>query len=376
MIRIAYVIPTFDQSGAEKQLTLLAARLPREEFEPHVIALTRGGPYESMLRDAGIPVTILNKRLRFDPGAWWRMRRTLKSLAPDIVHPWLFAANSYARLAVSGGRRGRDGSNGRRPRVVVSERCVDSWKSGWQLALDRRLVRRTDWLVANSRAVAEFYQQRGYPAGRTTVIPNAVEVPLPPQITREDLLRQLGLPPDAKLVAYAGRLAKQKRLDHLLWSAQVLRQADQRARFLIIGDGPERDRLIHYARQVEVSEFTRFLGHRPDAASLLHLVDVFWLGSEFEGMSNSLMEALACGRPAVATNIPPNREVVTHGVEGFLVDVGDSTAFAQYTVKLFQDENLADRMGTAARERMSRDFSIDRMVEAHADLYRRLVATG
>jgi glycosyltransferase involved in cell wall biosynthesis len=391
VIRIAYVIPTLDRSGAEKQLSLLATHLPRDEFDPHVIALTRGGPYGDVLRAANVPVTLLGKRLRFDPFSWWRLRRVLRELRPDVVHSWLFAANSYARLAARrrsevGGQRSEVGLNYadlrpptsdlRSPKVIVSERCVDSWKSGWQLALDRRLIPRTDRLIANSTPVADFYRHVGYPPERISVIPNAVEPPPPPTFTREQLLAQLDLPPDAQLVAHVGRLAKQKRIDDLLWSAQVLRQADPRVYLLVVGDGPERDRLIHYARQVEVTEHVRFLGHRDDAASLMHLIDVFWLGSDFEGMSNSLMEAMACGRPVVVTDIPPNRELVTHGEHGYVVPIGDSTAFAQFTLKLLNEPDLAAAMGQAARRRMADEFSLDRMVQSHVALYRSILGSS
>lgn len=372
MIRIAFAIPTLDRSGAEKQLALLAAHLPRDEFEPHVITLNRGGPYEELLAERGIPVTVLGKHWRFDPVTWWRLRRALKGLSPDIVHSWLFAANTYVRLTAR--RRSPETSPSLRPRIVVSERCVDSWKSGWQLALDRRLISRTDWLIANSEAVAAFYEQVGYSRDRLSVIPNAVEPPPRPDLTRERLLESLGLPADAKLIAYVGRLAKQKRLSDLLWAVQVLRQADPRTHFLILGDGPDRDRLIHNARQLECAEHCHFLGHRPEAASLLHLVDVFWLGSDFEGMSNSLMEAMACGRPCVVTNIPPNRELITHGRDGYLVDVGDSAGFAQFTLKLFENPELAASLGDSARQKMSGSFGLEGMVERHADLYRRLLS--
>lgn len=367
MIRVALVIPTLDRSGAEKQLTLLATHLPREEFDLHVIALTRGGPYEVQLQSAGVPVTVLGKRWKLDPFAWWRLRQTLRRLRPDVVHTWLFAANAYGRLASS-----RSAQPEGRPRLVVSERCVDTWKRGWQLRLDRRLITRTDRLVGNSRPVAEFYEALGYPPERVQVIPNAVAPPPAPALSRARLLAELAIPPDAKLVAYNGRLAKQKRVDDLLWATQVLRQADPRTYFLVVGDGPERDRLIHRARQVEAESHVRFLGHRDDAASLLHNVDAFWLASDFEGQSNSLMEAMAAGCPVVATSIPPNRELVSHGVQGFLVDVGDSAGFAQFTRKLFDDPELAARLGNAGRERMARDFSVDRMTAAYATLYRRL----
>ena len=363
MINVSFLIPTLDRSGAEKQLVLLARGLPRDEFAVEVIALDRGGPYGEALNDAGVPVTVIGKRGRFDPGAWRRLKSHLRQREPDILHTYLFAANAYGRMAVDHART----------RVVISERCVDSWKAGWQFAVDRMLASRTDRLVANSQSVAEFYKQRGVTAP-IVVIPNGIEPPPEPAFTRQQLLTELRLPDDALLVCFVGRLAQQKRVDDLLWAAQILRQAEPRAYFLVVGDGPERTRLQQRARDVEVSEHVRWLGHREDAAAVLARCDVFWLGSSFEGMSNSLLEAMACGRPVVVTDIPPNRELVRHGEDGYLVNIGDGAAFAQYTVKLFNDPDAARRLGEAAHAKVRRDFSVETMIERHVELYRELAA--
>ncbi|MEZ6068153.1 MAG: glycosyltransferase [Planctomycetaceae bacterium] len=362
MLRIALVIPTLDRSGAEKQLTWLATGLPRDRFEPHVIALTRGGGYAAELNSADVPVTVIGKRLKLDPLTIWKLRRQLADFQPDVVHSWLFAANAYTRLFAPASTR-------KSAKFVVSERCVDSWKSGWQLALDRRLVTRTDRLVGNSQAVADFYRELGFDSARLAVIPNAVSIPPRPSISQQELKQQLHWPADARIIMYAGRLAPQKRVRDLLWSCQFLRQADPRTRLLVIGDGPERDALLYFAKQIEVEDFVTFTGHRDDAASLLQLADVFWLASEFEGMSNSLMEAMACGKPVVVSDIAPNRELVRHEREGFLAGIGDGVAFAQFTRRLFDDPSLSATIGAAAAERMARLFSREAMVRSYATLY-------
>jgi glycosyltransferase involved in cell wall biosynthesis len=363
--RVTYLIPTLDRSGAEKQLVLLASGLPRDRFKVDVIALTRGGPLETDLHEAGVPVTMLGKRMKLDPRAFQALKRRLREHPPDILHTWLFAANAYGRLV----------SPASRPyRTVVSERCVDAWKSGWQLWLDRKLIARTDALLANSQSVAAFYADHGVPRSLINVIPNAVAPPRALSLSRKEFLQGRGLPPESKLVGVIGRLAKQKRVDDLLWGMQVLRQADPSARMLVIGDGPERAALEQHARDVECANFVQFLGHQDDAASLLHYLDVFWLGSSFEGMSNSLMEAMATGVPVVASDIPPNRELITHGVHGYLANVGDGVAFAQYSVKLFGDAALRQNLTTAARERMLSEYSVSRMIQRHVDVYESLAS--
>ena len=360
MIHLELLIPTLVQSGAEKQLVLLATGLPRAEFDVHVTCLTSGGPYEAVLREAGIPVTILSKRFQFDPLAYFRLRKQLRDQHPDILHTWLFAANSYGRMALP---------RGTSTRVIASERCVDSWKT-WQLRVDRLLVSRTHCLVGNSQAVVDFYRPLGYPDSKLRVIPNGVEVPPTPQQIRSEFLNELKLPENAKLAMFVGRLAPQKRVTDLLWSMQLLRQADPRAYLVIVGDGPLRASLEQYAREVESISHVRFLGHRSDAASLLHHADVVWLASEFEGMSNSLMEAMACGRPIVATAIPPNQELIQHGTHGYLVNVGDTAGFAQFTLKLLNDSDLSSRLETASRERVATELSVPRMIERYVELYR------
>lgn len=362
VISLQIVIPTLDRSGAEKQFALLAAGLPRDEFNVEVLALSRGGPYEEVLKEAGIPVTILKKRGRFDLLNLLQVRRHLQQRQPDIVLSCIFSANSAVRLATLGMRK--------RPITIISERCVDSWKSGWQKQLDRMLISRTNRLVANSQSVADFYQELGVPESKLRVIPNGVEVPAHPNLTREELLEQLNIPQDAKLVAFSGRLAQQKGIHHLIWGIQLLRQADPRAYLLLIGDGPERRDLEERARILETTDHVRFLGHRSDAASLLHLIDVFWLASKFEGMSNSLMEAMACGKPVIVSDIPPNRELVRHDQEGYLISDDDVVGYVQYSLRLFQDDAEAKRLGDAGAKRMQEAFSTKNMIDRYANLLR------
>lgn len=362
LIKLQIVIPTLDQSGAEKQFALLATGLPRNEFDVHVLALSRGGAYESLLREAGIPCTILRKRGRFDFRNLLDVRRALKDFQPDVILSCLFSANSAVRLATVGLPF--------RPVTLISERCVDSWKSGWQTRLDRILIPRTDRLIGNSQSVCEFYGGLGYPVDVMSVIPNGVEVPALPEMSRAEFLKRWDLPEDARLTAFVGRLAPQKDLPTLLWAMQLLRQGNPKAYLLLIGEGPERENLVQTAKQLEMIKHVRFLGHQSSAAQLLHHVDVFWLASRFEGMSNSLMEAMACGKPVIASDIPPNRELIQHGVDGYLVNPGDSAGFTQYSTRLLQDPAEAERIGTAAAMKMRNEYTTERMLQRYADLIR------
>ncbi|MCH7989585.1 MAG: glycosyltransferase [Planctomycetes bacterium] len=364
VLKVLLVIPTLDRSGAEKQFSLLATRLPRDQFEVRAVALTRGGPYESVLRDAGIPLDVLNKRFKFDPFALWRLKQILADWKPDILHSWLFSANAYGRLLA--GKR-------ETPKVIVSERCVDSWKSGWQLWLDRRQISRTTRLIGNSQGVADFYRQIGFSEEKLIVIPNGVEVPKETPFDRDALLEEFDIPAGAEVIGYAGRLARQKRVQDIVWGMEIMRQLRENVYCLIVGDGPERNRLERFAQKYGCDHLVRFAGHRDDATKLIRAMNVFCLASEFEGMSNSLMEAMAAGVPVVVSDIPPNRELVVDGETGFFVNVGDGVGYAQFADRILADPQLAQRLGSAGRKSMQENFSLNKMVEAHADLYREVM---
>lgn len=375
------MIPTLDQSGAERQLTLLAKELPQHGIHPSVIALNRGGYYERLLADADIPVTVLQKRFRFDPLTWVRLRRTLHQQQPDVIHSFLFSANSYVRMA------------GMRPasaRVVVSERCVDSWKSGWQLATDRRLAGRMHAMTVNSPSVARFYQDTvGIPQDQIHMIPNAVCFD-PLSETSEnttsevdettasdhDLRKRFGLPQDALLVAFVGRLAPQKCLHDLVWAFQLLHQAVDNVYLIIAGEGPERDRLAELATSFGCREKIFFTGHWDNSQTLLKQVNAFCLPSAFEGMSNSLMEAMLAKVPVAVSDIDANTDLVTDGITGLVFPRGDSPEMAKRLKRLLTEQPLSENLSAAAHEMMVADFSLNQLVERHVALYESLCSAS
>jgi glycosyltransferase involved in cell wall biosynthesis len=363
--RILHIIPTFDRAGAEKQLLVLARGLPRDEFDVHVCALTRGGPLRDEFRAAGIPTTVIGKRLKADPIAFARLLRHIRALQPDIVHTWIFAAGSYGRVASRAAGV---------PCIVAGEYCLDRWKSNWQWLVDRKLSAGTDRFVTNSVAVRDFCAEHGLDGDKFIVIHNGVEPAPPSDLTRPALLAELNCPPDAKLIGVVSRLWVQKRVKDLIWAADLLRVLHNNLRLLIIGDGPERSALERFARLASDLDHIRFLGHRNDVWRIMPHLDCFWNGSGYEGQPNAVMEAMAAGVPVVASDIPGNRELVVDGETGFLVPIAGRAARARATDRIFTDPDLAARLGAAARARMTSEFNVARNVEAHAAMYRELIS--
>lgn len=360
--RIALVIPTMDRGGAEKQLCLLAENLPRDAFDVHVILLTRDGPRSESLRAAGIPVTVIGKRFKADPTALFRLRRELVRLKPDVVHTWIFAANSFGRAAARFARI---------PTIMASERCVDPWKTESHFWVDRRLAKFTDTITTNSTGVVDFYADHGIDRNKFCVIPNGIEPRSGKRIERDEAFARLQVPLDRKLILAVGRLWPQKRYRDLIWAAELLGTTRDDTTLVILGDGPQRGELLRFRDSVTIPERVRFAGTRHDVAELLPHADLFWIGSEYEGQSNSVIEAMQAAVPVVASDIPGNRDLVLPGVTGMLVPLGDTADFARQTMTLLESPELAANLGKTAQKRIETEFTVDAMVQRHAELYLR-----
>ncbi|TWU35678.1 GDP-mannose-dependent alpha-mannosyltransferase [Novipirellula aureliae] len=363
MVRVALVIPTMDRGGAEKQLCLLANHLPRDSFDVHVVLLTRDGPRSEWLRAAGIPVTLIGKRFKADPSALFRLRRKLKSLRPDIVHTWLFAANSFGRAAARMANV---------PTIIGSERCVDPWKTEAHFMIDRQLAKCSSAITSNSNGVVDFYASHGISRTLFHVIPNGIMPRGGTDIDRDEACRRLGVDPKRRLILAVGRLWPQKRYRDLIWAAELLATAREDTSLVIVGDGPQRGELLRFRDSVTTPDRVRFCGLRHDVAELLPHADAFWIGSDYEGQSNAVIEAMQAGVPVIASDIPGNRDLVVPNQTGCFFAVGDTADLARQTNQLFDDPSRRAQFKESAIKRIRDQFSVESMVHRHAELYERM----
>jgi glycosyltransferase involved in cell wall biosynthesis len=363
VLKVLQLIPTLDRSGAEKQMVLLAKGLPRDRFHVEVAALTRLGPLEAELRSAGIPVTAIGKRFRLDPLALLRLVHFLKAQKFDVVQTWIFAANTYGRIAAR-----MAGA----PVVVVAEMAVDLWKGRVDRLVDRRLSTWCDRLVGNSQAVVDFYQELGVPQDRLAMIYSGIQSEEPPPVDPRTVRTELGYDADAPLVLFAGRLADQKRVDDLLKALDLLQYVQPDARTVIAGDGPLRNRLEETAQSYRLEGHVRFLGHRDDVPRLIAASDLVVLPSSYEGLPNVVLEAMRFRKPVVATAAPGTTEVVIDGDTGLLVPIGNPPLLARAMRDVVREPALARRLGEAGRARVETYFGADSMITQFADLYEQL----
>jgi sugar transferase (PEP-CTERM/EpsH1 system associated) len=360
--RILHLITELNTGGAQKALARLLSHLDRQRFVPSVACLYNGDEAVAReIRAMGIRVTDLDMPARYRWDAFWRLYHLLRRERPTILHTWMFHANIPGRTL---------GHLAGVPIVVSSERTMGQ-ESGWRYALNRLTHPLADRITCVSEQVADFVVQRmGVPPEKTIVIPNGLELEdfdsLP---TSEEARSALNLPSDEALIGTVTRLNQVKRVDVLLEASARL----QRAHTVIVGDGPERTRLEAMAHRLGLAARVHFVGQQLDVRPWLAALDAFVLSSDWEGMSNALLEAMAAGLPVVATAVGGTPEVVVEDVTGFLVPSGDPVALAEAITRLLRDLGSRRAMGVAGRARVERHFSIAEMVRRTEELYSRLL---
>jgi sugar transferase (PEP-CTERM/EpsH1 system associated) len=316
-----------------------------------------------------VHVHALGKRPGFDVKAIARLTALVRRLRPDVLHSrnWsAFDAVLAGRLAgvptlVHGehGREIADPHGLNRRRNVLRRLCAP---------LVSRFVTVSDdlhrWLVATV----------GIPAGKVETIHNGVNLEGFVHESREAGRRALGLPAGLTVIGTVGRLDPVKDQAGLIDAFGLLPDPRRQLALVIVGDGPCRMPLEALARRPDVAGRVRLLGERADVPLLLQGFDLFVLPSIAEGMSNTLLEAMASGLPVVATRTGGNPELVEDGVTGTLVPVGDRPALAAALHRYVADPHLLALHGKASRQRAVDSFSLDRMARRYAQLYRSLSA--
>ena len=376
---IAYVIPRMAIGGAQTHLIHVLRHLDRRRFTPVLccLATDRNDPIQLLdqVRELGVP--ILDGRVQDTANALGRphallqmarIARELRRRRVQIVHSYLFHANWFGTLTARMARV---------PVAIVSKRSMDVYpraRDRWACRLVNRLA---DRVTAVAEAVRDHvHLTEGCPLDKIVVIPNGIDtagVPAPPGSP--------GLPPDlgaegepGKVVGTITRLVWKRGHEELLAAAAIIARAEPGAKLLIVGDGPLRASLEDRARQLGLNGEVRFLGAVAHAARLLPSFDVFVLSSLLEGMSNALLEAMAAGRPVVATRVGGNSELVVDGETGFLVPPRDPEALANAVIRLVRDPRAARRFGEAGRRRAESEFSLTTMVGRLERLYESLLA--
>tara|TARA_E500000305_G_scaffold21563_1_gene16440 strand:- start:29787 stop:31010 length:1224 start_codon:yes stop_codon:yes gene_type:complete len=385
---VVHIIFALGTGGLENGLINIINRCPPERYRHAIICLSRSEEFAARITAPGVEVIELHKKPGHDPGMYWRLWRTLRRLRPAIVHTRNLAALETQALGIllTGckrvhGEHGRDISDldGSNRKYKVLRRILNPLIHRF-IAVSRDL---SDWLVRSVGISPDKVIQIYNGVAQDRFMPQTSVAHDRGQLAKVGRVAVPGMPdgfcdaPQCRVVGTVGRLAAVKDQKTLLLAlAEVLRASPQQRdtlRCILVGDGPERSALETLLAELGLQSCVWMAGDRDDIPEMLACMDVFVLPSLGEGISNTVLEAMATGLPVVATRVGGNPELVEHGVTGLLVPVGDTAALAEALQRLAVDPVTCKQMGNAAVQRIQKDFDWERTVYSYLQVYDNLL---
>jgi glycosyltransferase involved in cell wall biosynthesis len=367
--RLAFVITELEPGGAERCLVELVTRLDRSRYAPEVYSLAPEPPAGKRvllerLSDATIPVHCLGfGRATEYLQAVRTLTQRLSDQQPDLVQTFLFHANIVGCRAALAAKI---------PRIVTGIRVADPRK--WRITLERFATARADRFVCVSQSVSEFYRRRGFASEQLVVIPNGVDLARWQTSAPADR-KEFGFAANRRLLLYVGRLDRQKGLDGLFRQLGGLFDELPEHDLVLVGAGPDREALERQADTKKLRGRVHFLGWRDDVPALLAASDMLVLPSRWEGMPNVVLEAMAAGKPVVATQSEGTVELLGLTALEQTVAVGDWDGLAGFIKRIALDPALAQSLSEKNRRRAAQ-FSLDTMVERYVRLYETLLSAA
>jgi len=373
-IRVMHVVDSLGQGGLENGLANVIVGSDPDCFEHIVLALRRLGPTADRLLNHGVQVECLERSPRRSRFQAFSLTRAIRSFRPDIVH----SRNWGAIEGVVAGRGAGFCS------VIHSEHGIETAvtaKEPWRRVAFRRLTfELADRVLSVSGQLRDLHARRtGFPARKITVIHNGVDSGrfVPDPGVRARVRSELGLGDRDFCIGCVGNLLPVK--DHLtlLRAASLMAETKESFRLLMLGVGPELPKLRGFLdNNAELREKVCFLGSCMRVPEMLNAMDAYVLCSVSEGMSNSLLEAMATGLAVAVTETGGNPEAVIDNDSGLLFPVGDSEKLAELLLLLRARKDLREALGQRALARVREHFSLQAMVRNYERIYEGVATTS
>lgn len=369
---IAHVLHRFDIGGLENGVVNLINRIPPQQYRHAIIAMTDYTDFARRLTNPSVTLHALHKREGKDPGAYLRLWRLLRQLRPQIVHSRNLSAIEAAPIAALAGvpyrvhgEHGRDvhDIDGKNRKYLRLRRACQPFIQRY-IPLSQDLER---WLIDTV----------GVPPAKVSQLYNGVDTERfsPVAVPDERVGNDAFFTEDSIVIGTAGRLMAVKDQPTLVRAfirlLALLPEQRDRLRLLLVGEGPLRAQCETLIRAAGIDAQCWLSGARDDVSALMRRMDLFVLPSLAEGISNTILEAMASGLPVVATQVGGNAELVVAGETGALVPPDDPETMAKALAEYVKMPARMQSHGSAGRSRVETRFSMDAMVQRYLAVYRR-----
>lgn len=360
LINICHVVLSLEFGGLEKVAIALADGVDKRKYRVIICCLDRLGDFAREAESRGITVILVGRKPGIDMSLPFRLSRIFKDEKIDIVHSHNFAPMLYGTI----------GAKMAKVRLILNT-IHGREKKIKHNYIWSKICGFNDYVVTISQdARNEFLKYAKIKPDRVKVIHNGVDVfNIITTTDNKAMKEKLGILSSDFVVGTVSRLSGEKDQFTLLKAFKEVANNLSNVRLVIAGDGKLKRELESYSAQLGISDKVLFLGFRNDIGDILPVFDVFVLTSLTEGISISLLEAMAASKPVVATRVGGNLEIIKDGETGYLVPPKNSREIANAIMLLLRDRDLSGRIGSEARNKVENYFSLNKMVSEYETFY-------
>ena len=372
-VKLLFVIDNLEFGGGERVFTQLINGLSSEQYETCLASNPGGDLYQSLINKEVCCIP-LNFSKRINPSLIFKLIRIIRDKKIDIVHGQGARAEFYARIAakLAGGTKYVS-----TVAMPVEGYDVGPLRKSIYFVLDRATDKYVDRFIVVSDVLRNaLITKRHIPPEKVTKIYNGIEIDHYDPTTTASRIKirdELGVNKDDILLGALGRMVWQKGFEFLLKCIQNVLTAHGEIKVIIVGEGLLKKDLENLCRQLKVEDKTIFAGFRSDIREILSAVDIVVIPSLLEGFPMLTLEAMAMAKPIVATRIDGITEQITDGVEGILVPPREPIALADAINKVIENKESARSLGLAARKRVEKEFTVEKMINETENVYHPLL---
>jgi len=367
-IRILHLISSIGFYGAERVILNLITRLTANEFDSYVSMLCKAGrPNYHLIHKAkmaGKTAFAIRCRGRIDSSSFSHLLAIVKNMKIDVLHCHEPKSQLYGLFVskLTG-----------LPIIATNHNWVGgTFKVRLYEFLNAFYLRFFDEIVAVSNSVKKRMTSFGIPESKISVIHNGIDINEYTQnvLKKPDILKNFQINQNDKIVGSVGRLYPEKGYKYFIDAAKYTLNIMPNVHFFVAGDGPLRYELIDYTKSLGIEKKVSFIGFRDNIASFYPFMDVYLQTSLTEGMPMAILEAMASGLPVVASDVEGIRDIISHEVDGVLVNSRSSADIAYVIKHIFDNQDDAKRLSRNARDKVIRNFSVQKMARQYEIIYK------